>query len=475
MNFLSKTPHPGQCRFTPGQGEPGQDGGVLGTPPQALDEPSEFDPDGHLNELESLHRRALNLDLPNPPELYRRTSATLRVSCRGDVPGRDAVHVGRDEGLALRVRTRPGHVAFAASSGAGESSLAWLIDRCRTSPPRLLPEAELWDRGDPLRIDRDRILRLPSPAEARGWLSEATETLGPCVEAWVEVATTLESWVAGEGLLASRTRRRAWAFARPDGTGAGDGALPPLVVANRRWDELPRDGWARLAADRLPPGATATRLPSRCAVLFAPESAAVLVQALSRVLHGDPAAEGEPVGPGWRLFDDPTDETALFGGTFDDARFPTRRVELADGRRISGSTYGPGCYRRPAFRDEPVPMPANIVVEPGPEALPRWGVLVSQLSVHPLGPLNWVLVFDGAVLDRGLPGARIRAGRISISPTELVGRCVGTYGTPEAFRQGVRTPALLFDDIALGSQAAAVSTFRPGLYGSNSPRSDRAR
>jgi hypothetical protein len=93
-------------------------------------------------------------------------------------------------------------------------------------------------------------------------------------------------------------------------------------------------------------------------------------------------------------------------------------------------------------------MAAHIRVESGQEALPRHGVLVSHLTIHPLGPRNWVLEFDGAVLDRGVPGPRIREGHISVAPLELVQRCVGTYGHSEVFRQGVETPALLFDDLA---------------------------
>jgi hypothetical protein len=381
--------------------------------------------------------------VPQPFELYHRASTTLRA--RRERNRKDlAVRLGREEGLALRAVTGPGErVAFSAASGGGEESLAWLAERVRRGHGAAGDEAARWDTRPGLLVDRDPPASFPDEDDLGGWLDRGIAELRLSAEsAWIEVAATVETWVATDGCRASRTRSRAWACAQPAREG-----VPPLLVAGRGWGELSPAGWAELQADRTWPRGRPGRTPSGpTAVLFSPEASAVLVVGLARSFHADPSALGRPVGPAWRLEDKPLDEGALFGGLFDDARFVTARRELADGSEVVGLVTGPGHLRRHSFRDPPHPSPAHLVVPPRAGALPARGVLVSRLRLHSLGADDWVLECAGGVIERGEPGPRVE-GTIRIPPGDLVRRCTATFGEPRESYRGVNTAALLFEGL----------------------------
>lgn len=407
--------------------------------------------------LETL-RRTIDSELPGSDlELYHRAALTLRVSGDGERKQLETQY-GRDEGLALRATARKGSdVAFAATSGSKPSSLRWVVARCRDLHAPA-PHEGLWARdGGPEQNDRDGDPQLPPLAEVREWLDRARQALadgggkGPePLELSVEVAATVESWVADGGLRASRVRTRGWALMRTRKPWRGDRVSKPVLVARRRWSELPPGAWREVLEDRnLPDRGTGAPPTAAVPVLFNPECSALLILALAKTLHAGTRAPGIEVGPAWKVYDDPCHAQALFGGSFDDAGFATRRKRLANGHRTCGTIKARGHYRRPSFRDRPIPLPSHLSVSATARPAPTEGVIATALSVHPLDSGRWLLRIDGALLDHGRPGAVLRPSFVSISPEDLALRCVATVGPPRLSHLGVETPALVFDNLSL--------------------------
>lgn len=400
--------------------------------------------------LEREYRLARGRARSDRLELYHRLSATLRIG-RSRESDRDEIRFGVDEGLAIRMR--PGdrqESRFAAASGFDPRGvLALALSGAGGSP-----NDEAWCAQPPsVTRDVDDRLELPTVDGLRNWLSAASDRLAstavrPTVaRVWLEVASTVESWASDGGIVASRGRQRAWAMAEVAPGGVDEPSTPPLIVASRSWEGLPADGWARIRTDRVAgaPGSASTTGPGT--VVFTSEEAAKLVRALTLALHGDPSCIGRPVGPGWRLADDPSDPEAIFGGAFDDCCFPTGRRELADGVRVTGSVVGPGCYRRASYRDLPEARASHLLVSAVPRLeLPRRGLLVSRLSIHALAADDWVLDVAGCEIAAGELGPAFR-GHLRVDPWRLVRHCAASQGTPSTSHRGVRTAALVFEHL----------------------------
>ena len=366
---------------------------------------------------------------------------------------------GQEEGIALRLHD--GHeVVFAAAAGSDERNLRWLLDRATHGYGPQLTGDRPWASGARHRLeDCDDSVALPSSEEIQAWLHRGLARLTKggsafgrrfvAARAWVEAASTVECWVADGGLVAIRTRVRAWAGVHPRvRIGPATREARPMIVASRRWADLEHDGWEILAGDRFRvAGRPAAPRAMKCPVLFSPEASATLVLALVRSLHGPGQRLDRPVGPGWKVIDDPLDPRALMGGSFDDACFPTEPRMLADGRTSVGLAEGPGCNRRSSYRDAPASRPSHLVVEPGDGTPPARAVLAATVALHPLTARNWIIEFEGGLLDSGQPGPTIERGFISTTPENLVQRCAAALGAVRDAYLGVRTPALLFDDL----------------------------
>jgi hypothetical protein len=403
-------------------------------------------------------------------ELYHRFSRLLRVGRRAID---DSWHrrFGREEGLAARLQARAGGgVGFAAASGGGDRSIHKVIDRAsRARPARVANDAQWSPISGGTVSDLDPPEEYPDAAALEDWLerawnalvaSKAVRASTESVPLWVEVAQTVETWATDRGLRASRSRTRVWALVRPPSS-PGQPAGRPGVIARRGWREFPESGWAELLGDRLVgTGPIEPAMAGSTKLLFNPESSARLVSSLVRGVHTDESLLGAPVGPGWRLVDDPNDLDALFGGSFDDAGFRTRRRTLADGRNLVGLVEGQGNYRRPSFRDPPVPCPTQIVVEADRTSPPDGGMLVSDVEIHPMGPADWIIEIRGAPLRDGRPVAPLRHGFVRIEPAVLLERCLAAVGTSRSSHRGVRTPALLFDDLPIRSSRIPGKTRR---------------
>jgi len=351
----------------------------------------------------------------------------------------------------------PADARFGAASGCDIGSLRWALEHSRSVGRGEADDVPTWAVGEPERADRDEMERLPSPAELKSWLArswdllEAQPGVGSRLEiadAWVEAAATVESLVGSGGLAAVRTRTRAWAMARLRARDPAIRAPRPLLVAGRRWDRLDEAGWAALAGERCwETGALAGSRAGRMRVTFRAEAAALLVAALVRALHTGTAAIGRPVGPGWAVADDPFVPDALFGGAFDDAGFPAQRRILADGERVTDAAAGPGAFRRPSFRDPPQPLAFHPALESGREEPEGEGLWVSELAIHPLPDGRWLLECDGALRRGSEAGPWIRGGLVSTTPGTLVRSCVARVGPARSSHTGVRTPALVFEDL----------------------------
>jgi len=409
------------------------------------------DPRQLLKRLEAAHRSARTRARLARAELYHRAAMTLRVGRSRD-SDRDEIRFGVDDGLAIRVRpSGRDEMLFAAASGFDPRGL---LTRALAGRGQLRPEDAWQETRQSLHEDVDASLQLPGVDELRTWLVAARERLvsatgkGGAPGVWLEVAATVESWAADGGILATRARRRAWALAEPVTPTADVTGQPPLIVASRRWEELPTQGWARLAADREGrPAARPGAGTRRRTLVFTPETAATLVQALIRVLHADERRVGQPVGPGWHVTDEPAAPNATFGGNFDDACFPTRSRILADGVRIGATIAGPGCYRRASFRDAPAPQASNLIVSGASRLdLPSNGLIVVGLAIHPLGPQDWTLEISGREIVSGEGGGGFR-GYVRTDPWRMVRRCTSGLGQPHVSHRGVVTPALVFEHL----------------------------
>jgi len=419
--------------------------------------PELFDADALVKRVTRLHQSLAREARASDLELYHRAARTIRVGVQGR-HRKFTTRQGYDEGVALRATSRDWDgLSFAASSGSSATSLRWVLDRCRR-PSMLLPQKWMWARdAEAMKTDRDGEPRLPPVEEVQAWLERSRDALSAgessrpeLLELSVEITATVESWVADGGLRASRTRIRSWGLMRLVEPWAGDRAGKPVLIARRSWGELPEDGWRAVLEDRRLPDLRQASAPTAALpVLFSPECSAVLVTALVKTLNASGAEKQTAVGPAWRVTDDPLHPSALFGGSFDDAGFATRRRRLADGRVAQGRIEGAGHYRRPSFRDPPQPLPSCLVVTPTDRGAPERGVVATALELHPVEPERWLLHIEGARLERGQPVAALHPSFVSISPKDLVSRCVSTVGPPRLSHLGVTTPALVFDGLHL--------------------------
>lgn len=410
----------------------------------------ELNPQAQLQRLESVHHVLSAGDERHEIELYSRSAVTLRVALHDGTQVR--TKRGEDEGFALRSTGPEGHeLAFVAGSALRGAEVKAALDGSRRFCGRI-PRQPLWPHDEGTRDDSDGECALPEARELWDWLQAARDALDPIEparpdEMWVEVAATVECWFASGGLRATRARRRAWALFKPRGRNGGL-ASRPLIVARRRWAAFPVDAIKTRLEDRVGPQGAVERPPSgRASVLFSPECAARLVHALATRIHGSEAELGAPVGPGWRLTDDPGHPDAIYGGDFDDAGFTARHKELANGRVVVGRLDGPGHLRRPSFRDRPQSLPSYLSLPPGGGAPPARTLVVTGMEIHPFEADRWTLRLEGSVWGEGAPAAPLAPSTLRIAPRDLVRRCATAIGPARLSYLGVRTPALLFENL----------------------------
>lgn len=382
-------------------------------------------------------------------ELFHRAAWRVRVARTGIE--RPRVSVGREEGVALRLRDPEGRREGFAASACGPSGmpLDWLLERAgETAGPTTAP----W-REEPARmVDEDPDATLPAAAELEAWLSRAlasleharptTDSVTARATAWVESALTIESLVHDGGLSASRSRVRVWASASHRDWCLPDAPERPHVLAARRLEDLDAASWAQ-ALDATADGARSPSRASESPLAFQPEAAAALVSILVPILHGPGAVIGAGVGPGWSLADEPRNPSALVGGTFDDVGFAADRCILADGGAVRAALAGPGRLRRPSYRDRPEPGPSLLVVSERERAVPDGAWRIRSARTSPVDGRSWLVEIDGL----GGAGAIVRGGRVVATPERLAAACTGSFGRPRHAAWGVVTPGLILEGL----------------------------
>src|SRR4029453_5728593 len=171
-------------------------------------------------------------------------------------------------------------------------------------------------------------------------------------ECWVETALTVETLATSDGLLASRSRTRAWAMTHRRVTPGG--REQPRTIYGRGLEDLDLAGWRSSETGEPPISSFDSPAPGAPAV-FRGEAARALVLGLVSELHGEDSRCAIGVGAGYSLRDDP-------GGTFDDCGFPTESVLLAGGQTTVETIGGRGHLRRASYGDCPEPQPACLTV-----------------------------------------------------------------------------------------------------------------
>ncbi len=366
-------------------------------------------------------------------ELYHRRTTRVRVA-REPWTTLPSSFGGCEEGIAVRLADSAGRWSFGASSGGGTASLLWAIEAARRSGPigGGSDDPRVWGAGDGrFRSDVDEA---PPPDQTAllDWLDAALGTLarsrsrveGGSPSGWIEAGRTVEILVGHGGLATLRSRTRIWAM------GSADRGRPPRTLAARRLASLSTDGWAEPDVDRAPVVGEGIGPPRP--VLFEGRAACELVRYLATVVHGKGASLGTPVGPGWRVADDPRDPEGLAGGSFDDTGFSTTRRVLSDGRQVVGTLEERGHSWRPSFRDPPETLFTTLSIPGERGEIPPKARRIGFLRVHRLTPARWVLETPGPTY-------------VEADPRDLVRRCLAAFGPPRRLLPGVSAPSLLFD------------------------------
>jgi len=391
-------------------------------------------------------------------ELYHRTSRSVRAVLEREGPATGSASSlssevefrrGHEEGIAVRLwRTGERQSRFVATTGTSAGGIGRAVERALAADPTVCESSA--ERCEPATVAGDHDDgALPDAGRLATWLLEAREILTSVPSAavdversWVEAARTEETWIVDGRPIASRTRARGWAGVQPVD------AVAPSILASRSWSHLdPGDLLPLLECRRTVEGGPGIGPAGRAPLLVSADASATLVLALVRTLPMDRVAG--VVGPGFRVWDAPEEDGALFGGRFDDLGYPTSRRQLANGADWIGGLSGRGHYRRPSFRDAPLCLPSNLVVEPAAVGVLDEGWFASRVVIHPLTPEGWILDLDATPWRRGRPCGETRRAQVATGPRELVARCSGGVGPSFASHRGVRTPALRFEGLAL--------------------------
>ena len=94
-----------------------------------------------------------------------------------------------------------------------------------------------------------------------------------------------------------------------------------------------------------------------------------------------------------------------------------------------------------------MPFASRLLVLARPGSVPDHGLLVSSLTVHRLHPDRCALAVSGVWLENGRPSHGPVRAFIIASHRDLVSRCMASVGPERESHRGIRTAALLFDDL----------------------------
>ena len=415
-------------------------------------------PEPLLEELQGLMESGPGIPAGETLELFLRATNRVRVSLPGSDSGEK---MSRSSELGMAVRRfvqAEGKAGFATvnrcDSGHYLHALRGADQDMATVDPGLAPAgpSDVQTGSEPC-LD---LAEEPGQGESdlSLWLSEAVEQVEAAAgritpiqveSGWVESGRTSEALVNSAGLRSGRRRFRTWAALQVVSEAGGElfhrprllvpdqaGGMPSLEPVLERLQAFP---FFHLECT-VEPGAP---------LVFLPEAAATLLQAVAGLVHGAGSRIGEPVGRGWNLTDHPHQKGLPFGGKFDDTGRLTQVLQLADGRRSLVALGGEGHGWRPSFRDPPRRSFSNLVVESSGEPRPDRGFLVSELRILRLSGKRFLAVAHGNRLEDGVAvsdGGRIR---FAFNPFRIPAMIPGTCGQARNTALGIRTPELVLE------------------------------
>ncbi len=296
--------------------------------------------------------------------------------------------------------------------------------------------------------------KVPQEADLSRWLVQAVDQVKTASariapirvqHGWVEAGRTAEAILNSRGLRAGRSRSRTWAALQVVTEAGGELFHRPQLLVGEKEGSLPNIGPVLERLQAFPFFHREARLEPGAALVFLPEAAAILIQAVATLFHGFGAGIGEPVGQGWRLLDDPHRTWMPFGGRFDDTGRGTGILELADGIHSVATLGEEGHGWRRSFRDQPERAFSNIVVHASGEPRPDRGFLVSELRILRLAGKRFLAVAYGNRLEDGAAAADGGRIRFTFNPLRIPAMIRGTCGPSRNTALGISTPELVLE------------------------------
>ena len=294
----------------------------------------------------------------------------------------------------------------------------------------------------------------PGEAELSSWLADAVDQVEAAAgritpirvqQGWVESGRTAEAILTSRGLRAGRSRARTWAALQVVSEGGGELFHRPRLLVGERAGGLPDVEPVLERLQAFPFFHREAGLTPGAPLVFLPEAAATLIQAVVTLFHGAGERTGEPVGRGWCLTDDPHRLEMPFGGQFDDTGRGSQVLKLADGAHSLATLGEEGHGWRRSFRDPPQRSFSNLVVAETGETRPEHGFLVSELRILRLSPKRFLAVAHGNSLEDGTPAADGGRIRFTFNPWRIPARIRGTCGRSRNTALGVATPELVLE------------------------------
>ncbi|ANM30302.1 hypothetical protein ABI59_13045 [Acidobacteria bacterium Mor1] len=388
-------------------------------------------------------------------ELYRREAEVHSVRRDRMLGGRARSSRGHDQGVAIRLLSIDQRAAFASASGSGPLSVHRVLDRALQGEWSPVDDATLWGEDSGLEDHRESARSPLDRPQLEAALDRVCATLEGAgrgrgrgwrvISGQVDGVHVFEALAAGDGLSASRSRRRVSAdvWLQPE---SGDRPALRCALLAEGAEELDARPWVEATPLWGDAGAPDHLLSADAPWLVPPVLASEWVAALVADVHGGAAQLGAPVGPGWFIEDAPREPGAPFGGLFDDAGFPTARRVLAAGRTVDAAVHPVGSLRRGSFRDRPEPRPAHLRVKAGSEGFPSSAWVVTAARIDPV-EAGWLLDLELQALDEGGPAGAPRRCAVEVAPYTLVRACRAAVGTPYRSHLGVEVPWLLLDPL----------------------------
>ena len=419
---------------------------------------SSQDPEPLLEHLQDLLESGPGIPAGQSLELFLRCAQRVRVALPGSDSGESAAR-SSEVGLAVRrFLDRDGRAGFAT---VNLCDIEHYMKALRGSDQEPVPVDAGLGPADPAPENAGSApwldpggAEVPDEGALTGWLASAVDQVEAAAgritpirvqQGWVESGSTAEAILNTRGLKAGRSRIRNWAALQVVSEAGGELFHHPRLLVGERTGGLPDVQPVLERLQAFPFFHREAGLDAGAPLVFLPQAAATLIQAVATLFHGPGGMTGEPVGRGWRLSDDPHQAGMPFGGRFDDTGKRSRILALADGVHALATLGEEGHAWRRSFRDPPARGFSNLVVPPSDQPRPDRGFLVSELRIFRLSRKKFMAVAHGNRMEDGAAvpdGGRIR---FSFNPVRIPSLIQGTCGESRTTAIGICTPELVLE------------------------------